>query len=79
MKQIPKTLKKDSTDQRRAYFDYRHSTAPQPRVRHRTLINMLQPSIIERCERDWFAHRIWEDDGGGPAQMLSIPGSQLSR
>jgi hypothetical protein len=79
MKHIAATCKKHPRDQRRAHFDYRHSTAPQPRVRHRTLMDMLQPSIIDRFERDWFAHRIWEDDGGGPTRMLSIPGTQLSR
>ena len=69
MKHIHGTRKKHPAEQRRAYFDYRNSTAPQQRATHRTLMDILRPSIIERFERDWFAQRIWEDDGGGQAQL----------
>lgn len=69
MKHVPATSKKDPADQRRAYFDYHNSTSLQPRARHRTLMDMLRLSIIERLERDRFAQRIWEDDGGGQAPL----------
>ena len=39
---------------------------PRERRRHPTA---LQPQIINRFCPDWFDLRIWEDDGGGQADL----------
>lgn len=67
MNQTLATSKRYAADYRRERFDFRNSTARQPRERHRTLIDMLRAPIIHRFCPDWFALRIWEDDGGGQA------------
>jgi hypothetical protein len=60
---------KYAAEHRRERFDCRISTAVQPHERHRKLIDMLRPPIINRFCPDSFALRIWEDDGGGQAQL----------
>ena len=63
------TNKKPAANQRRIRFNFRNSTAGQSHERHRSLIDMLRSPIIRGVYPDWFAQRIWEDDGGGQAQL----------
>ena len=69
MHRIIPTSKKYPAERRRERFDLRNSTAAQPRERHRTLIDMLRAPISSRFCPDWFALRIWDDDGGGQAHL----------
>ena len=69
MNQINTTSKKCPAEHRRERFDFRNSTAAQPRERNLKLIDMLRPRIINRFCPGWFAVRTWEDDGGGQAQL----------
>lgn len=69
MKRIITGRKKYAAEHRRERFDYRSSTAAQPRERRRTLFDLLRPRIINRSCPGWFALRTWEDDGGGRAQL----------
>jgi hypothetical protein len=71
MIQVLATNHKHAAAHRRARFDFRDSTEAQPRERHRELFDMLRPPIINRFHPDWFALRIWEDDGGGGQVQLS--------
>ena len=66
MNQQLMTNRKLAANQRRIRFDFRNSTAGQSHERHQRLIDMLRSPIIRG---DWFAQRIWEDDGGGQAQL----------
>ena len=69
MYQTLTTRKKYAAEHERERFGFRDATAAQPRERHRTLIDMLRPPIINRFCPDWIALRIWEDDGGGQARL----------
>ena len=64
MDQRQGTSKKHPWDHRRRRFDYRNSAARRGK-RHRMLIDMPRPAIINRFCPDWDALRIWEDEGGG--------------
>ena len=69
MKQRFHTRRKGARGLRRYRFSVDHCTATQSRDRRRKLIDILRsPSINPFCP-DWFAQRIWEDDGGGQAQL----------
>jgi hypothetical protein len=69
MNQLDVTSKKHAWDRRRRRFDCRNSVAARRRKRHRTLIEIPRPAIINRFCPDWDALRIWEDDGGGQSQL----------
>jgi hypothetical protein len=69
MNQTSTTSKNYVAEHRRERFDFRDSTAAQPRERLLTLIDMPRPRIIDRLWSGWFALRTWEDDGGGQAQL----------
>ena len=65
MRKILPTSKKHPADRQCGQHDNRESTAPRPRARIRTLMDILRQRINRRVHPDWFAQRIWEDDGGG--------------
>jgi hypothetical protein len=69
MSQILAISKNYAAEHRRERFGRRSSTAAPPRGRHRELFDMLRPPIINPFRPDWFALRIWEDDGGGQVQL----------
>ena len=69
MNQTLTTRNKYAAEHERERFGFRGSTMAQPCERRRTLIDMLRPPVINRFRPDWFALRIWEDDGGGQAQL----------
>jgi hypothetical protein len=63
------TLQKHTSDHGRRRFNDRTLAADPAHNRHRTLNTMLRPPIVNRFCPDWFSLRIWEDDGGGQAQL----------
>ena len=69
MKTIHATNKQHAADRQCRRHDIRDSTAPRPRAQHRTLVDILRQQINRRLHLDWFAQRIWEDDGGGHGQL----------
>jgi hypothetical protein len=66
MDQIPAT-KKHAAEHRCERFAVGNSTVFRLRQRHRNLIDIVRPPMINRFCPDWFSLRIWEDDGGGQA------------
>jgi hypothetical protein len=68
MRQLFTTSRKHAARLQRARFDFGDSTPAQSRDRHQRLIDILRPRSIDRLCPDWFAQRIWEDDGGCQAQ-----------
>ena len=48
-------------------FDRRIVFASEPKARKQRRGDRLWPPTINRFHPDWFALRLWEDDGGGQA------------
>jgi hypothetical protein len=68
MKHVFTSSRKHAARLRRARFDCENSTRIQLRDRHQKRIDLIRPQRTDRFCPDWFAQRIWEDDGGGQAQ-----------
>jgi hypothetical protein len=64
MNQVIETIKRCVPNHRRERATLRHHTAGQPASRHRMVSDAPRTRIIKRLYPDWFALRLWEDDGG---------------
>jgi len=69
MNQTFASSRNHAAERRRGRVDCRNATVGQSHERHQRLTDILRTSVINRFRSDWFAIRIWEDDGGGQAQL----------
>jgi hypothetical protein len=65
MNYVVESIKRFAAKHGRERSEFRNQATAQPAPRHRTAIDTFRPPIIKRFYPDWFALRIWEDDGGG--------------
>ena len=73
MYQIFRTLNRRVPDDQHRRIDFPKSRAARPFEGPTEPIQMRWPSTLSPIPSDWFALRIWEDDGGGHTNEISFP------